>query len=283
MKKNPAFNSFAIRTVSGAVIAAVVAGAVLLSPYSFLALLLAICIGGTWEFYKIASKAGALPQAPLGMVTGVLIILLFGAGFIPSNVGVTAFDSVTVLFFVVFICELYRRKENPLVNIAATLTGILYVAFPLLLLGLLGTEGWSSMRWGIIGFIVIVWANDVGAYLVGVAFGRTRLFERISPKKSWEGFFGGLALAVAVGITIGWLLEGGGGFLGKHTVFWAGLSMVVVVSGVFGDLVESMLKRLVLIKDSGGVIPGHGGFLDRFDTLLFSVPFVYLYFVIFAS
>ena len=119
-------------------------------------------------------------------------------------------------------------------------------------------------------YIFIIWGNDVFAYLVGMSVGRHRLCERLSPKKSWEGFFGGIAGAVAMGLVAARVLDGG-------YAAWAGLALVAAVSGVLGDLVESMFKRAAGVKDSGALIPGHGGVLDRFDAMLLSAPFVFVY------
>jgi phosphatidate cytidylyltransferase len=125
----------------------------------------------------------------------------------------------------------------------------------------------------VIFYIFIIWANDVFAYLFGITLGKHRLFERISPKKSWEGFFGGLLGAMAMGYVAAVVLDG-------NTYIWIGLALVAALSGVFGDLVESLFKRSVGVKDSGNIIPGHGGWLDRFDALIFSLPFVFIYLAI---
>jgi phosphatidate cytidylyltransferase len=123
----------------------------------------------------------------------------------------------------------------------------------------------------LMGCILHIWANDTGAYFVGSRFGKNRLFERISPKKSWEGFFGGLALSIVAA----WL---------NHRLFaelelieWIAVGVLMSVFGTLGDLVESMLKRSINIKDSGTLFPGHGGILDRFDALLVGIPFVCCY------
>ena len=119
-------------------------------------------------------------------------------------------------------------------------------------------------------YIFIIWANDVFAYLVGMTFGRHRLCERLSPKKSWEGFFGGIAGAVVLGLVAARVMDG-------SCWVWAGLALVAAATGVLGDLVESMFKRAAGVKDSGNLIPGHGGVLDRFDAMLLSAPFVFVY------
>ena len=131
-----------------------------------------------------------------------------------------------------------------------------------------GSDTWNP--WIMVAYIFIIWANDVFAYLVGMSVGRHRLCERLSPKKSWEGFFGGIAGAVVMGIVAARMLDG-------NMWVWAGLALVAAVSGVLGDLVESMFKRAAGVKDSGRLIPGHGGVLDRFDAMLLSAPFVFVY------
>ena len=136
----------------------------------------------------------------------------------------------------------------------------------------LGGDTWSWNPWVLIAYIAIVWSNDVFAYLFGIAFGRHRLFERLSPKKSWEGFFGGLVGAVVAGWVAAHLLE-------HNAWVWCGLAVVTVVTAVLGDLVESMFKRAAEVKDSGALIPGHGGVLDRFDAMLLSAPFVFVYMI----
>jgi phosphatidate cytidylyltransferase len=145
--------------------------------------------------------------------------------------------------------------------VALPLALILFI--PQLLVG-----KWSE--WAMMSYIVVIWANDVFAYLVGVVIGKHRLCERISPKKSWEGFFGGVVGAIGVAVLFGYLFEG-------NLWVWGGLGVVTALTGVAGDLAESMLKREADVKDSGAMMPGHGGFLDRFDAMLISAPFVFVY------
>jgi phosphatidate cytidylyltransferase len=128
----------------------------------------------------------------------------------------------------------------------------------------------------IIGFFLLIWANDTGAYLAGVTFGKHKLFERISPAKTWEGFFGGIVLVVIVA----WLLSGWLGVVGRTQ--WLIIAVIVSIAGTYGDLIESMLKRSMGVKDSGNIMPGHGGFLDRFDSALVSFPLVYLFIALFG-
>ena len=273
--------NFLIRTASGAVMLIVVLGAMLLSKWSFMALMSVIAIGGMWEFYRFSQKAGYEPMKALGIFTGVVMLcagLALSMFFDTANSGnalillVASMAALVLIVPLMFICELYRKSATPIANIATSLLGALYVALPMALLivtpMLLGGGEWNP--WIMILYIFIIWANDVFAYLFGITLGRHRLFERISPKKSWEGFFGGLLGAMAMG----WVAAT---ILGASVPMWIGLALVAAISGVFGDLVESLMKRSVDIKDSGNIIPGHGGWLDRFDALILSAPFVFIY------
>ncbi|MBQ8438834.1 MAG: phosphatidate cytidylyltransferase [Alistipes sp.] len=278
--------NFIIRTLSGAVMLIVLLGSILLSQWSFALLMAVIAIGGMWEFYRLAEKAGYAPMKILGVFTGLVIFsinlsLMFffdteadGAG---TMLIIAALGSLILLVPLMCICELYRKSATPIANIASSLMGALYVALPMSLLlvipMLLGNGVWNP--WIVLFYVFIIWANDVFAYLFGITLGRHRLFERISPKKSWEGFFGGLAGAVAMGYVAALILE-------ASTAAWMGLALVAALSGVFGDLVESLMKRSVDVKDSGNIIPGHGGWLDRFDALILSAPFVFLYACVYA-
>ena len=261
-----------VRTLSGLVLVAVFVGAVLGSQWSFGALLLLILVGGQTEFYKLARETGLSPQRWMGLAVGVLLFALNFIVFRQFSRSVTDEAGGAVLYLLLyiglllptlFVCELFRRSATPLANLGATLLGVLYVAVPLSLLlyvpVLAGDGVWRPET--VLCYIFIIWANDVFAYLVGMTFGRHRLCERLSPKKSWEGFFGGLAGAVATGLAAAYALD-------ANYWVWGGLALVASLSGVAGDLVESMFKREAGVKDSGQVIPGHGGVLDRFDALL---------------
>ncbi len=306
--KNSAFNTLVVRTLSGIVLLGVVLGAVLFSPLTFAALGLVICIIGMREFYAMARRMNSYPQAVYGVCVGaVTVIVNFAAAYgLLDRMAWLAIAIPGLMCMSVFAIELYRRKENPLGNIAATIMGVLYVAVPVVLLlrlGLLGgadflgafapqgvefaehaleeSFAWPAYKpWLVLCYIFIIWANDIGAYLVGVGFGRHRLFERISPKKSWEGFFGGVAVALIAGYCAGYLPPQL--MVTNDRWFWMGLALITALSGVAGDLVESLFKRAAGVKDSGAVMPGHGGVLDRFDALIYSVPFIFTYFLIFA-
>lgn len=264
----------------------VLLGAILTSQWSFVALMGVIAIGGMWEFYRMAEQAGYSPMKLLGTFMGIVVfcinlaVMLFfsrQSDSTGSTLIIAALGVLVLLVPLMCICELYRKSATPIANIASSIMGALYVALPMSLLlvipMLLGNGEWNP--WIVLFYIFIIWANDVFAYLFGITLGRHRLFERISPKKSWEGFFGGLAGAVAMGYVAAIILD-------ANTVAWMGLALVAALSGVFGDLVESLMKRSVNVKDSGNIIPGHGGWLDRFDALILSAPFVFVYACVYA-
>ena len=280
------FQDLLVRSLSGAVMLLIVIGALWWSKWSAGALFAVLMFGGLFEFYRLCQKRGIAPMYILGIA---LSIALFVPAFVifllwePTAETSTIFETCRVasrvpvmlvaILPLIFIVELWRKKSTSIANIATTIMGVAYVALPMTLIFFipryLGNE-WNP--WAILAFISIIWVNDVFAYLVGVMFGKHRLCERISPKKSWEGFFGGLAGAVGVSVLFGHLLDG-------DILVWGGLGLVTALAGVAGDLVESMMKREADVKDSGNIMPGHGGFLDRFDALYMAVPFAFVYLV----
>lgn len=244
-----------------------------------LALLLLLTVGSMNEFYRIARlrQASPLRVYPILIGAGIVITSFFVATGAASP---RVFTWILPAVFALFIVGLYDKSSTHVENIVWGIGGIVYIAIPMALLtampvnGVYGTIIYTPSI--LLSILFIVWANDVGAYLTGVAFGRRKLFERISPNKSWEGFFGGVACAILVGGICGYLSAPSP----NSILVWAGAGAVIAISGVFGDLVESMLKRSVGIKDSGNIMPGHGGFLDRFDALILAAPFVYTYFTL---
>jgi phosphatidate cytidylyltransferase len=185
---------------------------------------------------------------------------------------------------VVYLIKLYKKTEHkPFTNIAFTFLGVFYVAMPFALLNHAvfnetTSNGNVESHYNyeiILGCLLILWASDTGAYFAGTLFGKHKLFERISPKKSWEGFWGGAALAIVITYVLTLF------FHSLTLVDWMIISLIIIIGGTFGDLVESLLKRSIEIKDSGDSLPGHGGFLDRFDGLLISAPFIVAYLEIF--
>ncbi|PHN07221.1 phosphatidate cytidylyltransferase [Flavilitoribacter nigricans] len=173
--------------------------------------------------------------------------------------------------FTAFIYELYTGSDQPFTNIAFIFLGMIYIGVPFALLDLIAFNGEYFYANTVFGLLLMSWANDTGAYLVGSQFGKHRLFERISPKKTWEGTIGGIVITILLAFGLHFIFDE------LRMVDWLIIGSIVAIFGTLGDLVESMLKRSVQIKDSGTLLPGHGGMLDRFDGFIFILPFVAAY------
>lgn len=259
------------RTLTGTLYLAVFIGALISGKYTFAALFLVISLIALWEFYNMVILSGHQPLRYLGMFTGAILFLM---GFLICSLG----QSLTMILFIVpviicvFILELYRNQSDPMSNISFTLLGILYISLPLTLLNKLVFYYNQEYTYRIImGFFILLWINDVFAYIFGISFGKHKLFERISPKKSWEGFIGGTIMTMVAAYFIGIP------FFLLNKIDWISIGLIISVAGVFGDMAESLFKRAANIKDSGKILPGHGGMLDRIDSVLFSGPLVFTY------
>ncbi len=268
-------NNFTQRAITGLSFAFIVAAAILFSPWTFIAIFFLVATLGILEFYGLMKSEFIEPQVIPGMLIAQSLILLL-TYLLWCEKDFTLMLLAIPLPALIFIFELYREKTHPFQNIAITLAGILYITLPVALIlgiafGFTPGDGVAYHGEIIMGCILLVWASDTGAYMIGSKIGKHRLFERISPKKSWEGFMGGLFTAVLAG----WLISNW--FKDLDRMQWMIIAGIIVVTGTLGDLVESMLKRSIGVKDSGNILPGHGGILDRFDALLISIPFVFFY------
>lgn len=269
------YNNLTQRIITGLLGSAGIITGVCINEWTYCLVFLIICLFSMLEFYKLAGLDGVLPQITFGTVCGVCIFLLsffIEKGSISDRYYFFIFPIVSFVYMI----KLYKKFERkPFTNIAFTFLGIFYVAVPFSLLNIAAFEDNIYNYEIIFGCLFILWASDTGAYFAGTFFGRRKLFERISPKKSWEGFFGGaiLALIFAYGLSRY--------FQTISLTQWIVIGIIIIVGGTFGDLVESLLKRSFEIKDSGSSIPGHGGFLDRFDGLLISAPFIVAYLEVF--
>ncbi len=267
------------RTLSGAVFIVCVIGSILWHPYAYAGVFTLIIIWSLLEFYDIVIKDRVHAGKFIGIVSG---IILFAASFFYARGLVTSevFLIFIPLFVALFIGQLYSFDRYSFRAGAYTLTGVIYIALPFSLCnGLVFGVQNGQIEYTpdiLLGFFILLWTNDTFAYLTGMLLGRHRLFERISPKKSWEGFFGGLICTVAASLLIAEL------FPVLPNYHWAAIAAIIVVFGVYGDLFESLLKRNLRIKDSGRFLPGHGGILDRFDSVLLAAPMVFFYLQMFV-
>lgn len=274
---NPKIKDILIRAASGVVMLAIMLTAILLSKWSFAILLVAITAGVTWEHLRLSEHCGAHPQKLLAMALAVSTTVPFAlvnnvAGDVEWWILMMTFLIMIATLAVLFV-ELFRASETPIQNVGATLLPIFQVAMPIGMLALLPTMGEGYNAWRVVAFFSIIWANDVFAFLVGITLGRHRLCERISPKKSWEGFFGGIVAATGTALLAAHLL-------GENMAVWAGLGFITALAAVAGDLIESMFKRSAGVKDSGAIMPGHGGWFDRFDAVLTAAPVAMIYLLI---
>ena len=271
------YSNLTQRLITGILGSAAIIAGVAFSEWTYFLIFFIICLFTLLEFYSLVGLDGLAPQKAYGTFCGVLIFCL---SFLIEGriaVGEKVFSpEYYILIFPLISCiymiKLYKKFERkPFTNIAFTFLGIFYVAVPFVLLNVAVFQQGRYNYEIILGALLILWASDTGAYFAGTRFGKRKLFERISPKKSWEGVVGGAGLA----IFFAW-----GCSLYLHSlrpVDWIIVGILIIVGGTFGDLIESLLKRSIEIKDSGDSLPGHGGFLDRFDGLLISAPFIAAY------
>lgn len=238
---------------------------------SFAGLFAVVSIIGLNEFYTLFGNSNIKPNKGFGLLLGTIIYLAFVAYAMNDNFTLLLLLCIPILTFLL-INELFRAKENPFQNLGITIVGVLYVVVPfgfLLIANFSDHSDWMTQKFDIgFAFFFMLWANDTGAYVFGTWLGKHKLFERISPKKSWEGFIGGAIVSMTVGYFCHY-------WFNDCWCIWVAMSAIVVIFGTLGDLVESMLKRSLGIKDSGNILPGHGGILDRFDGLLLAAPMVY--------
>ncbi|MBI3518848.1 MAG: phosphatidate cytidylyltransferase [Bacteroidetes bacterium] len=278
------------RTITAAVFVAVLLACICYNYVSFTGLFFMVAIWGLYEFYQLSEKLGANPYKAIGYIAGICLFCYSIVANSNLNLFYPAGNILPYIFvfiFCVFIVGLFDSAKNTVLNIAYTIAGLVYAVLPFMILVNIScinktfTLDHQTGNWNddiapynfhyVLGVILLIWSSDVCAYLVGSLIGKHKLYERISPGKTWEGSVGATILTVGSSFIVAhWYPE----LALKH---WIAISIIVCVFGTIGDLVESMLKRQAGVKDSGSIMPGHGGILDRFDSLLFVSPFVYAY------
>ena len=255
------------RALTALVFVLVLLGSLLWNYYSFTIFFFIVAMMGLNEFYQLSEKLNAQPYKVSGFILGAITYLLF----IPLFTGPIVYLLILIPF-IVFSVALFNKRENPVQNILFTFSGIIYSVLPFALLhGLVLKSGFTVMEFNphlLLGIILLIWSNDTFAYLGGSLFGKHKMIERISPGKTWEGTIFGVVMTIGSGYIVGKYI------LGTDITLWLILGMIVPVLATIGDLVESMLKRQAGVKDTGNIMPGHGGILDRFDSLIFVSPFV---------
>ena len=261
------------RSVSAIVFLLVLLSGIIFNEYLYIIIFTLITVIAQAELYIMFEKQGYSPQKFYGIFIGLVIFILtflVAQGKVPA----TSYFIAIFLIIFLFILELYHDREHHFRSIAFTVFGIVYIVIPLSTLNFIAYSGINDDQYTyqyLLAMFILIWINDSGAYLIGSLIGKRKLFERVSPKKTWEGTIGGLLSAFIAAYILSNF------FTGLNLIQWLIFAVVVVVFGTYGDLVESQLKRRAGVKDSGKIMPGHGGLLDRFDSTFFVAPMIFLY------
>lgn len=267
-------NDFLPRILTGLVLVIIITGSIIFGPYSFLLLILIINLLGVREFYKLfelsmfENTSGLFLSAFLFISLSLVISGLCDWRLLLLNIPIA---------FSVFVSELYLRSEDPFKKLAFIFLAHIYITVPcifLICLAYLFPVKAIYYPYHLLGLFLIVWASDSGAYLTGKSLGKHALFKRISPHKTWEGSIGGAAFAILTALLVSTFV------LDLKKIDWLVIAVIAIVIGTFGDFVKSLMKRSLGVKDTGNILPGHGGILDRFDSLFSSAPFVYCYLIL---
>lgn len=263
---------FITRTLTGATLAVFILGAIFWSPWAFFSLMAVLSLIGLFEFNKLFQ--------PSGYGKGTLIYYFIGISVyaITALAGMSVIDVSYVLliilgFFILIAEELFMGSDHSWRHASGSVIGIIYIAIPF---GMMNAFFYiksadMALPWFILALFILVWMNDIFAYIVGTTLGKHKLSQKLSPNKTWEGSLGGIIFTLAAA----WIFSMLAGQL--TLIQWFIFGLIVSVTANFGDLAESMLKRSAGVKDSGKIFPGHGGVLDRFDAVLFATPFVFFF------
>ena len=267
-----------VRSISGATFVAIMITGML--NFTAMLFLFTLIIGAAiWEFTGLVNERDGITVNRFICSAAGMFLNLAMAGFCSGLTPAIVFVPYLITIIYLFVSELYLKQEDPIHDCAYAMMSQLYIALPFACINILAfTTG--EFYWLMpLSVFIFLWCNDSGAYLVGSLIGRHKLFPRVSPGKSWEGSIGGGIFVIAVAVLIGYLTENPSAPNALTIPQWVGLGIVVAVFGTWGDLVESLFKRTLGIKDSGNILPGHGGMLDRFDSALMAIPaaVVYLY------
>jgi phosphatidate cytidylyltransferase len=274
------------RVVTAVVFVAIMLCGIMLNEYGFLVLMLIINTGCIWEYGGLIRSAQEYSERQArisriyNMVAGTIIFYLLATGFrFLAFVNDYIFFIIAPLLLGYLILELFLQSSSPLRNAALNAMGIIYVSLPLSMAVFFPyvheNAAWFPERCGLVlGIVLLVWTNDTMAYFTGSLLGKHKMLPAVSPKKTWEGFAGGVVFAMVAG----WVLS-----LFFHQLNgwqWVVTAAIISIFGTTGDFVESMMKRNAGVKDSGTMLPGHGGFLDRFDAFIFCIPFVFVFYMV---
>jgi phosphatidate cytidylyltransferase len=256
------------RTITGITSIILIIGSLILHPGAFSLLVFLIMIAAHLEYFHLIRQKISLPHHLLLLIGSSAIFIMAWFACFSFITPMFLFLAPVVILFI-FIAELFRNKPDPLNNIAYTLFPLLYITIPLITVFMLASPmvTGDGPHWQLaFGFMAILWIDDTFAYFTGSLIGRHKLFERISPKKTWEGSIGGALFSLIMAFVLSLF------FHQLNTWQWMIGAFIITVFGTLGDLTESQLKRSLQVKDSGHFFPGHGGVLDRIDSGLFAAP-----------
>lgn len=294
-------NKVFIRTFSGIAFIIIVIGSFIFGALSFLLLFSLLTIVIEVEFYNIAKKMGVKPQMINGIFVSLVLFFMVALNAL-GIIGSQIMFLIMPLVFLIYIFEIFQKNKNAFTNITYTIIGIIYIALPFTFMNYvvfspvspvsgdtvvsfnhlfnenlhasLFTLGKKTISFDpsyMIAFLSLIWINDTFAYLVGLTLGRNPLVPYVSPRKTWEGFWGGAFFVIIAALACNHY------FTFMNLTDWLVTAFIIIFFGTFGDLTESLLKRSVHIKDSGNILPGHGGMLDRFDSFLLAAPVYFAY------
>lgn len=273
-------NTFLTRAVTGLIFVAIMIGASVFQ-WGYIILIALVTAFCTNEFFDITQELRDEPKkhAMLYRVwliaTNVLAFLITAASM-TDKLSIKFLSILPVMMFSLFIMELYSKSEKPLINLGLNFSAFIYIGFPFSLLNFIVYKNGVYAPGILLGILILVWVYDSAAYIIGSQFGSRPLFKRISPNKTWEGSIGGLLVLTALGFGLGYVFEA------LSSLEWAIISWLIAYFSATGDLVESLIKRSLGIKDTSNILPGHGGFLDRFDAFIFVIPFIAFYIICFT-
>jgi len=265
-------NNLVLRGLTGAIFVTLIIGSIWFSSYAMLIVFSLFLVLGLREFFLLfKTHASVRVNWMVSIILPVSVFVIL-AGIIYRVLPDPVFSLLFPLLMLYMLTELWRKKEQPLLNIGVTMLSIVYLVLPFFLMLLIEHKAAYLLT----GMFILIWSNDTFAYLSGRMLGKTQLFPRISPNKTWEGTVGGIVLTIAASLLIARFMDPWHDY-----TFWMIAAVIIAPCAIFGDLLESLFKRSLNIKDSGNILPGHGGILDRFDAALFAAPFFYCFCMIY--
>lgn len=252
------------RTITGAIFTGMIVASILFGLLSSTIVLGLFVALGLFEFANLFQRNNIIQLNRWLLVAFGTIIFLLGSFAVSFSQYLILFFNVSIFsLLVIALSEIWRKEKNPFLNVSVSVLGLIYIVVPLLLVNRLVEVKMDGFPI-VIGMFILIWTNDTFAYLSGRFFGKTKLIERISPKKTWEGTIGGFLMTIVFAVIIGYFTD--------KMIFWLIAGVLMSPSAILGDLFESLIKRSLKVKDSGNILPGHGGILDRFDATLVAGP-----------